>query len=74
MNEQESFTELLLKVSPPVAVSGVTLGGLSIPDIVQILTGIYVVIMMGDKAYIMFRRWRQQRLETLRKIENGTEE
>lgn len=69
MNIQtETVSDVITKAGPPVAVSGLTLFGFSLPDLVQIATGIYVTLLALDKIYIMFLRYREDRNKTLHEI------
>lgn len=71
MNYQtETVSDVITKAGPPVAVSGLTLFGFTLPDLVQIATGIYVTLMAIDKMYIMFLRYREQRNKVLHEIKD----
>jgi hypothetical protein len=71
MNYQtETVSDVITKAGPPVAVSGLTLFGFTLPDLVQIATGIYVTLMALDKMYIMFLRYREERNKTLHAIKD----
>lgn len=74
--QTDSITEMATKAGVPVTVSGLTAFGVSLPEIVQVLTGLYVFLMAVDKLYIMIIRYRENRLKELHEIkgENGTKE
>lgn len=57
----ETITDMVSKAALPVGVSGLTLFGVSLPDLVQMLTCIYVVFMTLDKCYVMFLRYKASR-------------
>lgn len=52
----DTAADIVAKVMPPVAVSGLTLFGVSIPELVQLVTLIYVSVMIIDKVYIIALR------------------
>ena len=52
----DTAADIAAKVMPPVAVSGLTLFGVSIPELVQLVTLIYVSVMIIDKIYIIALR------------------
>lgn len=48
----------MAKASPPATVAGITLGGVSLPDITYILTAVYTMFML----YFLLRdKWWRQR-------------
>ena len=59
----ETATELITKVMPPVAVSGLTLFGFSLPDLVQLVTFIYVGVLLLDKLYNISIRYFNKKNE-----------
>lgn len=60
LNSAELATEGL-KVSPPAAVTGMTMFGYPIPELVQFVTLIYVAVMLSDKLYSMWVRYRESK-------------
>lgn len=60
-NEQ-SIVETVTKTSPPVVVSGLAMGGISINEWVLILTAVYtalqVFFLLRDKVY---RPWKEKK-------------
>lgn len=53
-NLQSEGTIEALKSSPPVAIGGLTLGGVTFQDWVYILTIIYLIMQIGWFAYSKF--------------------
>ena len=71
MNFQtDSITDIAAKATVPVGVASMNLFGISLPDWVQILTGIYVFLLGVDKIYLMFLRYREQRNKQLHEIKD----
>jgi hypothetical protein len=66
--DADTATELLTKAGPPVTVSSLTFFGVALPDIVQIATAVYVVLLGIDKLYLMFLRYREDRNKLLHEI------
>lgn len=54
----EPASAIAVKAAPPVAVVGAHAAGLTLPDVVQILTGIYVALMVIHKCWHMWKEWR----------------
>lgn len=75
MNFQaDSITDVVGKAALPVGVTGMNLFGISLPDWVQILTGVYVFLMGVDKMYLMFLRYREDRNKLLHEIKDEPKE
>lgn len=60
-NPSETVTDMVTKAGPALAVSGLTFFGISLPDLVQLLTGIYVLLMACDKAYMIYLRYKKDK-------------
>lgn len=58
----EPVSAMAAKAAPPVAVVGAHAAGLTLPDVVQILTGIYVALMIAHKAWHWWREVRTGKL------------
>lgn len=56
----ETVTDMVSKAGPALAVSGLTLFGISLPDLVQILTVVYLLFMLADKAYVLYLRRKHE--------------
>lgn len=54
----DSIVDTAVKVAPPITVSAAPLFQIGIPEVVQILTGIYLIVIIGDKVYSLWKRWR----------------
>jgi hypothetical protein len=62
-DHSESATELLSKVAPPVAISSLSFFGVSLPELVQLVTFIYVLVMIVDKIYVIALRHYDKKKE-----------
>lgn len=60
-NQHESITDVATKAGPPVAVSGLSFLGVSLPELVQIVTLVYVVILIGDKVFSIIKTYRNSK-------------
>lgn len=49
------------KALPAVGYTGLTIGGVTLPDIVTILTGVYIVMQMAALAYKWWGIWRSNK-------------
>lgn len=58
MSKHEALIEAA-KAAPPVSVTGLTLYGVPLNDVVLVLTGIYTAILLIDKLPVLFKRARQ---------------
>jgi hypothetical protein len=56
----DSVTDIAAKASIPVSVSGITMYGVSLPDIILILTGIYTVLLIINQGHI-FYKWMKEK-------------
>jgi len=61
-----TFTEEAAKVAPPAVVTGLNIFGVALPDIIQILTLVYLFIVIADKGWSLYKRFKDK--------ENGSEE
>ena len=61
MNHEESISTMTAKAAPPLTVVGANLAGIPIADWVQIVTLIYVIVMLGHKIWSWHREWRDSR-------------
>lgn len=59
----EPVTAIATKVGPPVAVVGAHAAGITLPELVQILTAIYVALMIVHKGWHMWKEWRTGTLQ-----------
>lgn len=60
MHRHDALVETL-KTAPPVSVGGLTLFGVSLPDIVQIVTLIWLLILIVGKLPDLFNTLRKFR-------------
>lgn len=56
----ETVTDIATRASLPVTVSGLNFFGVSLPDLVQIATFVYVVLLGASKAYDLYKRVKNQ--------------
>jgi len=59
--ERQQLLEETVKASPPAAVAGLTVFGISLPDWAALLACIYTAWLIGEKIYHAFQRRRQQK-------------
>jgi hypothetical protein len=60
-SSSEPAAMLAAKVSPPIIVTGANLAGLSLPDLVQIATLVYIGVMTAHKIAQIWFEWRAMR-------------
>lgn len=48
---RENTVGALVDAAPPATVGGLTLAGISLPDVVLILTAVYTVLRIGEWVY-----------------------
>jgi len=60
-DHSESIGGLAAKAGPPVAVSGLTFLGVGLPELVQIVTLVYVCLMVVEKVYTMITKYIRHR-------------
>lgn len=58
MQKHEALIEAA-KATPPVSVTGLTLYGVPLNDVVLVLTGLYTVLLIIDKLPALFKRVQQ---------------
>lgn len=58
MSKHEALIEAV-KATPPVSVTGLTLYGVPLNDVVLVLTGVYTLVLLIDKLPTLFKRLRQ---------------
>lgn len=56
MSHTDTITDMATKASLPVTVSGMNLFGVPLPDIVQIATIVYVILLGINQAYTLYKR------------------
>lgn len=55
----ETGSFMATKVTPPIAVAATNLfSGMTVPDIVNYLTLVYLLLMISNKAWHMFKEWK----------------
>ncbi len=55
----ETGSFMATKVAPPIAVTATNLfSGMTVPDIVNYLTLLYLLLMISNKAWHMFKEWK----------------
>jgi hypothetical protein len=57
--ERHHMIEEAVKASPPAAVAGMTIFGVSLPDWAALLACIYTTWLIGEKIYHYMNRKRQ---------------
>lgn len=61
MNLQtEPISDMAMKASLPVTVSGLTLFGVTVPELIQLGTLVYVVAMAANQIYLFILRLRHK--------------
>jgi len=53
------ITEDIAKASPVATVTGMSIYGVALPDIVHILTILYIGILIIDKGWALYKRWKR---------------
>lgn len=54
----ETTTYMVTKVTPPVAVVAGNIAGLSLPELVQWATLLYLALMISHKVWRMYKEWK----------------
>lgn len=57
--ERHHMIEEAVKASPPAAVAGMTIFGVSLPDWAALLACIYTAWLIGEKLYLAINRRRE---------------
>ncbi len=60
----ENITDIAAKASIPVSVSGITMYGVALPDIILILTGIYTVLLIINQGHILYKWFKERNAPT----------
>jgi len=58
MSVRETVSDMAIKATPPVAVSGATIAGIEVPNLVQLATLVYLVVLITYKCWHWYREWR----------------
>lgn len=61
MSLYNNLSDNLAKASLPGTVVGVESLGYSLPDIVQLITLVWLGVIIVDKLWDMYRKWRKDR-------------
>ncbi len=56
--QTETGIAMVARAAPPVAVVSANIAGMNIADWVQVVTLVYVVIMLCHKLWTMWKEWR----------------
>jgi hypothetical protein len=59
----ETGVVMAIKAAPPVTVAGVNLVGIPLPDLVQWVTLIYVLVLAGHQTWKWHREWKVAKKE-----------
>lgn len=51
----ENITDIAAKASIPVSVSGMTVYGVALPDVILLLTGVYTILLIINQARIFYK-------------------
>lgn len=62
-NHNETVTEAVIKASPIGAASGLQYMNVSIPDLIQYLTLAYTVLLVSEKLYVIYKRYKDRKNE-----------
>jgi hypothetical protein len=58
MDVKETVSDMALKATPPVAVSGATIAGIEVPALVQLATLIYLTVLISYKCWHWYREYK----------------
>jgi len=58
MTTKETISDMALKSSAPVTVSAATIAGIQVPDLVQMATLIYLVVLITYKTWHWYREYK----------------
>lgn len=61
--EIETGVAMVAKAAPPVAVVSASAAGITLPELVQFTTLIYVALMIIHKCWHMWKEWRTGKTE-----------
>ncbi len=62
--ERHQLIEETVKASPPAAIAGLTVFGISLPDWAALLACIYTAWLIGEKVYHAIQKRRLQKRRT----------
>lgn len=63
LHQTESITDVAKNLSLPATTLGLNVYGVSLPDIVQILTGVYLVFLVIDKVYTLHLKHKYREMD-----------
>jgi len=49
--------------APPVVVTGLNLAGITLPELVQLVTLIWLLLLIVDKLWSFYREWKKVKVE-----------
>lgn len=58
LHQTETVTEVV-KATPLGTVAGFTFFGYSVPEVIQLLTLGYAVLLIVHKVWVMYRMWKE---------------
>lgn len=64
LNQTETVSDVAKTLSLPATTVGLNLFGISLPDIVQILTALYLVFLGVDKGWTLYLRYKNRNHES----------
>lgn len=56
IEHNHTITELVTKAGPPLTVTSLNLFGVALPDIVQIVTIVYLIVLVAEKLYTIYKK------------------
>ena len=59
----ETGVAMVAKAAPPVAVVSASAAGITLPELVQLATLVYVFLMIVHKCWHMWKEWKTGKLE-----------
>lgn len=60
-NQQETVTDSAIKMSPIGVTSGLAYMNVTIPDLIQYLTLVYAVLLVAEKLYAFYVKYRESK-------------
>jgi hypothetical protein len=64
MIQKETVPEMVTKFSAPATVSVATIAGFQIPDLVQLATLVYLVVLITYKGWHWYREYKGYKINT----------
>jgi len=55
--------KVTVKEIPPAAVAGMNVAGITLPELVQLVTLLWLVILIVDKVWSLVQRWKKGQVE-----------